>query len=219
MKRQLVVTAVIMVLVMTLSACGGSGTPGNTESTPAPTQAAEPAAEAPAPDTNEVAATPDETPYTITIAYIGGEQPNQTNVLQAVNDLTLENINMNIEFIQLGFGDYADRLRLMLSGGDRLDVLPIFYTEASSYINAGQIVNLADYIDEHGKDIISFMGADVAKSGAVKGFIYGTPANKESASKAGIVMRKDIVDELNIDVNAISKYDDLTPIFEQVKAA
>ena len=32
-------------------------------------------------------------------------------------------------------------------------------------------------------------------------------------------MRKDIVDELQIDVDAIKTYDDLTPIFEKVKAA
>jgi len=153
------------------------------------------------------------------MAYIGGDQPNQDNVRQALREQTQKDINMDFELIQMGFGDYQDRLNLMLSGGDKLDIFPIFFTNSNSYINAGQVVDLSQYIDQYGKDIINFMGADVAKSGAVNGFIYGIPSNKESASLAGIVMRKDIVDELGIDVSKIKTYDDLTPIFAKVKAA
>lgn len=157
--------------------------------------------------------------YTITMAYIGNEQPRQAEVLQKVSELTKSELGMDLQLIQLGFGDYQSRLNLMLSGGDQLDILPILNSLANSYINAGQIADLGAYIDEHGKDILDKMGADVAKSGAVNGFIYGVPSNKESASLAGIVMRKDIVDELSIDVDAIHTYADITKVLETVKAA
>lgn len=160
----------------------------------------------------------DET-YNITMAYIGSEQPNQEKVFQAINDFMQEDINMTFDTVMLGWGDYADKLNLMLSGGDKLDILPVYYQYANAYINAGQIVDLKDYIYDYGQDILDRMTEEVATSGAVNGFIYGIPSNKESASLAGIVMRKDIVDELGIDVDSIKTLDDLEPIFAEVKTA
>jgi len=156
--------------------------------------------------------------YTITMAYIGNEQPNQEAVFAKVSEQMQQDIGMSFETIMLGFGDYQDKLNLMLSGGDKLDIFPAFYTLASSYINAGQVVNLSDYL-EHLQDAIDFMGEDYALAGQINGYIYGLPSNKEGATLGGIVMRKDIVDELQIDVDAIKTFDDLTAVFEQVKAA
>ncbi|MDR0760646.1 MAG: ABC transporter substrate-binding protein [Treponema sp.] len=80
------------------------------------------------------------------------------------------------------------------------------------------MVNLADYIYDHGKDILAALGEDVAVSGAINGFVYGTPAQKESASRSGIVMRKDIVEGCGIDVNAIHTLTDLGAVYAKVKA-
>jgi putative aldouronate transport system substrate-binding protein len=153
------------------------------------------------------------------MAFLGSEQTNQDAVYAKVSELCEKEIGMKFEPLMLSFGDYQDKLNLMLSGGDKLDILPMTSSMASSYINAKQIADLSQYIDEYGKDIISQMGETVAKSGAVNGFIYGIPSNKESASKAGIVMRKDIVDELGIDVDSLKTLDDLTAVFAKVKAA
>jgi putative aldouronate transport system substrate-binding protein len=207
MKRAAKVIALAMASAIAgaaLTGCGGTAA-ASTAST------AEKATGASASDTGS--------DYTITMAYIGNEQPNQEAVFAKLNELTQEKLGMSLDLVRLDFGNYTDKLNLMLSGGDKLDILPVYFTQASSYINAGQIVNLADYMDKDGQDIIKLMGEDVAKSGAVNGFIYGIPSNKESAPLAGVVMRKDIVDELGIDVDSIHTYDDLTPIYEKVKAA
>lgn len=217
-KRIIALVLAMMLTVSALAACSGNGngsTPSGTESNSG-TESTGSKAES---STSEPAGTAGDDAYTISMAIIGNEQPNQAEVHAKVNELLNKELNMNIEFTLLGFGDYADRLNLMLAGGDKLDVLPIFFQYANSYINAGQVVNLADYFDQYGQDIIANMGEDVAKSGAINGYIYGVPANKESASKAGIVMRKDIVDELGIDVSAIKSPWDLTAVFEKVKAA
>ena len=157
-----------------------------------------------------------EEPYHIVMAYVGNEQADMDKVVEKINELTLRELNMTFEIIQLGYGDYQQKQQLMLQGGDELDVLPVYYTNASSYINNGYLVNLADYIYEYGQGIIDFMGEEVATSGAVGDFIYGIPANKESGSRAGFVMRADIVEKYNIDVDAIKTYEDLTPVFEML---
>jgi len=210
--------AVLMVLSVFAACDNGGGTSSGTESTPAVSSGTESSSAEEVESSGTDVGSSDET-YNITMAYIGSEQPNQEKVFQGINDLMLEDINMTFETIMMGWGEYQDKLNLMLSGGDKLDILPVYFQYANSYINAGQIVDLNDYIYDYGKDILELMTEEVATSGAVNGFVYGIPSNKESASLAGIVMRKDIVDELEIDVDSISTYDDLAPIFEKVKAA
>lgn len=159
-----------------------------------------------------------EEPYHITMAYIGNEQPDMDKVLAAINEVTMRELNMTFDIMQLGWGDYVDKQQLMLAGGDQIDILPVFFQNAISYINNGFLVDMSDLIQEHGRGIIDFMGEDVATGGSVNGFLYGIPANKESASLSGIVMRKDIVDKYGIDVSAIHTYEDLTPVFEKIHA-
>lgn len=208
--------AVILAAAMSLgllAGCGGSG-----DSVSGDTQAA--AEESSGGGSNDSQESSDSSDmHTITMALIGNEQPRQEEIWAKVNELVEKDLNMHVNFIVLGYGDYINRLNLMLSGGDKLDILPINNGQAGSYINAGQIVDLKDYIYDYGQDIISSLGEDIATSAAVQGFVYGTPPNKESASRAGIVMRKDIVDELGIDVDSIHTYADLTAVFEKVKAA
>ncbi|MDR1177050.1 MAG: ABC transporter substrate-binding protein [Treponema sp.] len=157
-------------------------------------------------------------PHHIVMAYIGGDQQDMAKVTAAINEASLRDINMTVEFIQMGFGDYNARTQLILSGGDEIDIVPIFFNNAGNLKNSGLIVNLADYIYDHGKDILAALGEDVAVSGAISGFVYGTPAQKESASRTGIVMRKDIVDACGIDVSAIHTLTDLGAVYAKVKA-
>ncbi|MDR0719785.1 MAG: ABC transporter substrate-binding protein [Treponema sp.] len=181
-----------LVPVLLLAGCGGSGAKQN--------------------------AAPAEAPYHITMAFLGAPMDDDAKVFAAINELTLRELNMTFEAAPLSFGDFVSTLNLMLSGGDDLDILPVYAPLAPGYINANQIANLGDYIYEYGKDILRLVGEDIATSGSVNGFIFGVPSQKESASLSGIVMRKDIVDALGIDVNAIHTLDDLTPIFAKVKA-
>lgn len=209
-KKCCTIFLVSLLTLSMLAACGSSGgTASNTGTTTS--NAGSESAGAPA-DGAE--------PHHIVMALIGpSEQPNQAEVFKAASDLALQEIGMTVEYTLMGFGDYQQKTNLMLSGGDKLDILPIYFANANSYINAKQIVNLGDYIYEHGKDILDYMGEDVATSGNMNGFIYGIPANKESSSQAGIVMRKDIVEALNIDVASLKSPWDLTAVFEKVKAA
>lgn len=205
MKTTPKIIAMLMALVLCgslLAGCGGDG-----------------GAESSASGQNAGASAAEDGAYTITMAYIGSEQPNEESVLAAVQEQVKADTGFNLELIQLGFGDYQQKLNLMLSGGDKLDVFPIGPGLAGTYKNAGQLVELTELIDTHGQGIVELMGEDVAKSGSLNGFVYGLPSNKESASRNGFVMRKDVVEELGIDVESINTMDEMTAVFEQVKAA
>ena len=47
-----------------------------------------------------------EEPYHLTLAYVGSEQRDAEMVYEAINELTLKELNMTMDIVQLGFGDY-----------------------------------------------------------------------------------------------------------------
>lgn len=219
--RTLALLLTLLLVISAFAGCNQDGTGSSQNDAGSSGSSTESAAESGAAsqgDDGSQAASGDDA-YNLVMAIIGNEQPNQDAVFEAVSALMQEEINMTFEPILLGFGDYQEKLNLMLSGGDRLDVLPVYFSQASSYINAGQIIDLSGYISDYGQGILDFMGEDVATSGSMNGFVYGIPANKESSSRAGIVMRKDIVDELGIDIESLKTPWDLTEVFAKVKQA
>lgn len=156
--------------------------------------------------------------YHIVMAYMGNEQADHDKVDAAISELTQRELGMTFESVQMGYGEFRDKLKLMLTGGDKLDVTPIYFADASNYINAGQLTDLGPLIDAKGQGIVDQMGEGVAKGGAVNGFVYGIPSRKESASMAGVIMRKDICEKYQINVDEIHTYDDLEKVYEIVKA-
>lgn len=137
MKTTPKIIAMLMALVLCgslLAGCGGDG-----------------GAESSASGQNAGASAAEDGAYTITMAYIGSEQPNEESVLAAVQEQVKADTEFNLELIQLGFGDYQQKLNLMLSGGDKLDVFPIGPGLAGTYKNAGQLVELTELIDTHGQ--------------------------------------------------------------------
>ncbi len=218
MKKRLFASILIAALTAaSFASCGGSGNSSSTSSgSESQTSGSSAAAES---DSS------DEAPYAITMAYLGGsEQPDYQEVMDAINELTMKELNMTFEGVQLGFGDFTDKLRLMLTGGDKLDVLFTFATQASAYVSQNLVINLLDYngtnlMEEYGQGIVDAIGEEQAYGGQINGVLYGIPSQKEAMGTAGIVMRKDIVDELGIDPSGWSTYDDLNETFAKVHEA
>ena len=163
--------------------------------------------------------------YQITMAYLGlAEQPDNAEVMQAISDLTMKELGVTFEGVQLGFGDYTEKLRLMLTGGDKLDIVFTFATQASAYVSQNLVINLLDWngtnlMEEYGQGIVEAVGEEQAYGGQINGVLYGIPSQKEAMGTAGIVMRKDIVDELGIDYENWSTYEDLYDTFAKVHEA
>ncbi len=166
----------------------------------------------------------DET-YQITMCYPGpADQTDYQKVMDAINELTMEELNMTFNGIQLGFGDWTDRIRLMLTGGEKLDIVPTFATQASAYVSQNLVLNLLDWngvnlLDEYGSGIVEAVGEEQAYGGQINGVLYGIPSQKEAMGTAGVVMRKDIVDELGLDYENWHTYEDLYDAFAQVHEA
>ena len=156
-----------------------------------------------------------EDPYVINYLYmVSFEGADQAAVSEAVNELTMKELNMKVNLIPMTFGTYFSQINLMLTSGEDLDIFPTFSTNFSTYIEAQYIVNLADYLDEI-QDAVAVLGDD-AFTGYIGDFLVGLGQMKERAYPAGLVVRKDIFEELGYKVEDFSVTTDDYTSFAQI---
>lgn len=141
-------------------------------------------------------------PYHLTFAFpefYNQDEAARTAVQDAFNDYMVPTYHMEVEFLPMGAADWQTTVQLMLSGGDALDVMPVFYTNAASWINMDGIFDMMPLMETpDGQKIVDALGKENAYVGNMNGVLYGFPANKESVELGGLCMRADICDELGL---------------------
>jgi putative aldouronate transport system substrate-binding protein len=158
-------------------------------------------------------------PYEITLAMpIFGAIPKDMNEVQAeINKITQAKINATIKILPISIGAWQQQMNLMMSGGEKLDLAFTFGQGYSGQAAAGQFIPLNDLLAEYGQGIEQAIGSEYLKSAEVSGKIYAVPTIHDFAGQSAIIMRKDLVDKYNIDVNAIKSMDDLDSVFKTIK--
>lgn len=158
-------------------------------------------------------------PYTITWAYIGATYQDTDLIEEEMNKILQPQFNCNIDIIGFSWGEYTQKLNLMLSGDEPLDMVPVMYGNGASYLNNGQIIDLKELIAQYGTNMKEVLGEDTLNVCSVDGKIYGVPVFKEYAVDAAVMMRKDLLEEAGFTAEDIHSIDDLGPVYEKVKAA
>ncbi|MCI9406275.1 MAG: ABC transporter substrate-binding protein [Oscillospiraceae bacterium] len=195
------ILAIFMVLTL-LAGCNGS----------APTSDS-------VPSSGETPSVENEKPYDLTLAItVGSDYPDQSKVTQAMQELVLKELNMNLNLVLLPSSP-EQQLMLMLAGGEDLDVFPLPSGNAMSYISNGYIQDLGPLLEKHSENIKKVYG-DEYNIANISGFVYAIPINKERDYAGGMIMRKDILDACGIDVgencSKLTCLDDMTAIFAAV---
>ena len=107
-------------------------------------------------------------------------------------------------------------MKLILSGGEKMDIVPILVEQVNSMVNAKQVIDMSEYIDKYGNNIKELLG-DTAKAANIGNYVYGVTTGREWFCQSSVIMRKDILDECGIDVSSITDYKDLTDVYATVK--
>lgn len=145
--------------------------------------------------------TPDD-PYHLVWAYAEFytvDDSERERIQNLINDYTVPNYCIEVELIPLNSSEANNKIQLMLSAGDELDIMPIYYTMAQSWIDMDGIYDLTDLMKtDDGQKIIDAIGETRAMAGQTCGITYGIPASKEDAELGGFLLRSDICDELGI---------------------
>lgn len=106
---------------------------------------------------------------------------------------------MKVELIPTTIADIQQQSQLMLTGGEPLDLLPVMSSSVSGFMDSEFLLDMSEYIDKEGYNTRKYWG-DYAKIASYNGIVYGVPMQKEYATPVGFMMRRDILNELGIDI-------------------
>lgn len=215
LKNKSVVVVRLMVialsLLLLLSACASK-------------TATESATNPPAEEKADATAAPVEEelkPVELTWYYPQGEiQADLQTVEDAVNKVTQSKINATIKLKPATFGEYAQKLNVVVASGEKADIIwtsswLFNYVENQS---KGAFIPLDDLIDKYAPDLKNSMPAYVFDGPRIEGKVYAIPNYQTMTSIEGFVMQQRFIDKYALDTTTIKTPSDITPYLEKIKA-
>jgi putative aldouronate transport system substrate-binding protein len=167
----------------------------------------------------EVTTAASEETYHAVLAYVvPAEQKDMGLVQDAINAITVPEINVEVELLPFTWSTFFTQLPLMLAGGEQIDLLPILSANVPTFVDSGYIVDLKDLLQGNAPYLTEQYSEQDLDTCTLNGFLYGIPTKSESAFPLGFIMRTDCLQEAGIDPSTIKTYDDVTKVYEKVQA-
>ncbi len=139
-------------------------------------------------------------------------------VQDAINEISREKIGVEVNWTVLDIGQWFEQYNLLLSGSEPVDLM-VNMGGVSQGVSQGAFLELDDLYAQYGQDIASYYDEEFLKAGVINGNLYGIAGQKDFAATTAITYRKDIVEELNLDVSNVKTLADWTPVMEAVHEA
>ena len=139
-------------------------------------------------------------------------------VSKAMSEITRDKLGINVSIVKSGDGE---KLNLALTSGEQLDLVN-FHTYAgglTALVSNELALPIDELAAEYGKDALEIVGEEWLAYGKVNGMLYSLPNMHDFATGYGMAMRKDILDEMNIDPETIKTWDDIHDVLVKVKKA
>ncbi|MEW9502206.1 ABC transporter substrate-binding protein [Jeotgalibacillus marinus] len=161
----------------------------------------------------------DSDPYEIKWYMIGTPQKDLDQVMEEVNEYTKEKINATIDLTMLDWGDYDQRMQVIVASGEPFDI-SFTSSWANNYVlNArkGAFVELDDMLDEYGKDLKDAIDPAFLEGAKVGGHLYAVPTNKEVGQQSVLVFNERLADKYNMDLSVVNSLEDVEPFLKTIK--
>ncbi len=158
--------------------------------------------------------------YEIVMAVptLGAEPSGLADVEAALNAEVGPELGVKVTMYPISLADLYSQQTLLVSSGDKLDLISVFFSGVGPYLSMGALMELDDLYAAYGADIKAAEGIAVA-GGYYNGKLYAIPSEEKLARSYGFFARADILQELNMsyDANAVYSYDDLEALFAAYK--
>lgn len=125
-------------------------------------------------------------------------------VSKALSEITREKIGVNVEIVET---IDTEKLNLAMTSGEKLDLVCAHNLDQIGLVNSGMILPLDELYTTYAADAASMIAEDDLKSLYYNGEMYFLPNNADKARASGVVMRKDILDEIGVDADSITDMD------------
>ena len=194
------IAALMLALGMVVTAAAGCG---NAESTSDANTSSDAKADNTADatdDADDAEDDDDEEMADITVALMSLspiDTANSDAVQEAINEITESEINVHVNLQWYDAGTYGSQVPMMIQGGDTLDLMmftPVPGASYSSFLSAGQLMDITEYLDKYGQDIKEIQG-DLINGCSLNGAIYGVGNYRDIAAFENICIRKDALEK------------------------
>lgn len=155
----------------------------------------------------------------LTWYQIGDSQKDVDMVIDKVNEYTAEKIGVKLKVISVGWGDYNQKMQVVINTGDKWDMC-FTCAWANDYlqnVNKGAFLQIDEYLQNEGKEMYDRIDPRFWEAAKVDGAIYGVPNEKEIGSMPMWVFTKEYVDKYDIPYQDIHTLEDLEPWLELIK--
>lgn len=136
----------------------------------------------------------------------------------AINEITVEKIGVEVDFKLYPVGEYYQQVSLALQSGEQIDLFTS-YNNFGTSLSTDMCYDITDLFDTYCPNVLDILPESWLQATTKDGKLYGVPTWMPSALASNMQYRKDIADELGIDMSTVKTMADLTPIFEKVHAA
>jgi putative aldouronate transport system substrate-binding protein len=157
-------------------------------------------------------------PYEVVIAFWTPEQKDMGLVEEEISKITKERFNATVKLKRIEPAAYTQQKVLMFSSNEHVDIIFTGERQYTSEVAQKQLLPLDDLLQSHGQGILEAFQPEVLDAARVSGKIYGIPTIRDLAAYPTVLMRKDIVEQNNIDLSSVKSLEDLGAVFATVKA-
>ena len=133
----------------------------------------------------------------LTWYQVGDAQKDAQLVLDEVNKYTTEKIGVKLNIINVGWGDYNQKMQVVINTGDKWD-LCFTCSWTNDYLqNAqkGAFLELDDLLTKEGKEMYDTIDPRFWEAAMVGGKTYGVPSEKEIGNMPMWVFNKELVEK------------------------
>lgn len=154
----------------------------------------------------------------LTMAYLtsGVGSADEALIEQELNKITGVKIGAAVDLMPVAFAEIATTINMMMSSGEKLDIIPVWQSYYPNYIAGGQLTAMDDLLDQYGQGIREVMDGYL-EAGQSGGTQYAIPVYKSYALGTGLWYRSDIAEQLGLDIPEKMSLRQLTDVLKKVK--
>lgn len=141
-----------------------------------------------------------------------------SEVEEAINVITREKINAEVELVPIEIWNYSSQVSLALQGGEKMDLIQSL-GDFNTAVSTGMTLDITDMIDTLAPESKALVGDAWLAATSHEGRVYGIPTFKPIALTPMVIYRKDIADAIGLDMSAVNSVGDMTDVLRKVKAA
>lgn len=153
------------------------------------------------------------------IITYGFDDPDLPVIQEAVNEITIPEIGVEVEFMTVPIAEMSTKLGLLVSGNQQIDLVCTgLLTTPANLVADGLIQPITEYVQ--GSDALMKLAGEDLEACIVNDEIYAYPGTTVNGKQSGYFYDMDLAAQYNIDLpETLETPEDWEKLFEQVKAS